>query len=165
MQEILKVLLMFSHLIIITNSEGILCYRCTPTREYNGAGSLPCAEFDWSERFEVKCPKSTLCMKISSTTPFGQKEVTIVERNCAPQKLSVYNYNQNKSKWDHEEKIIRSAYTESCETYNDDTTPKEYCYCGLHLCNGSDSNSKIFCSYIILHIAGLMLCIWANFHI
>ncbi|XP_046416767.1 uncharacterized protein LOC124177893 [Neodiprion fabricii] len=164
MQEILKVLLTFSHFIIMINSEGILCYKCTPTREYKPAGPYPCSEFDWSERFQVECPKSTLCMKITSTTVLGQNEVTIVERDCAPQKLATHKYNGNKKKWYSEEKIVKSAYSEGCETQKVEI-PRKYCYCGLHLCNGSESDSKIFSSDIILRIAGLMLCIWQNFHV
>lgn len=46
-------------------SEGITCFQCTITPVYNEIKKISqiCHFFDGSEKFQVDCPHSTLCMK------------------------------------------------------------------------------------------------------
>ncbi|XP_046471073.1 uncharacterized protein [Neodiprion pinetum] len=75
MPEILKVLLILSCFIVMTASEGIMCYKCTPTKEFNSQRSLACSQFDRSQRFKVYCPKSTFCMNKTYSVPLLHGEI------------------------------------------------------------------------------------------
>ncbi|XP_046416769.1 uncharacterized protein LOC124177894 [Neodiprion fabricii] len=136
MPEILKVLLILPCFIVMTASEGIMCYKCTPTKEFNSQRSLGCSQFDRSQRFKVYCPKSTFCMNKTYSVPLLHGEIEIIERDCAPQKEVSYYWND--SKWNSEERVVSSAYNERCSMFEDTGRPgkpAEFRYCGSDSCN------------------------------
>lgn len=165
MYAVVKILFVFSYFTAI-KSEGITCVQCTPTRENRGRGILPCSEFDWSPKYIVECPKSTLCFKRTYTIPLGKgQEIRSVERGCAPQTQERQTYNREERKWYRSEVVVESVYKEGCSAGEDNGRPgppAEYCFCSSWSCNKSSNFREISSSLIALHVAGMLLCIWGK---
>ncbi|OAD58200.1 hypothetical protein WN48_11363 [Eufriesea mexicana] len=86
--------------------------------------------------------------------------ITAVERDCAPQKRTIPIYSD--SKWQNKEEIVTSAYKEGCfigEDRGAPVGPPEYCFCGHHLCNSSQSNETINIYHIFILITVLLFAI------
>ncbi|XP_044007802.1 uncharacterized protein LOC122852215 [Aphidius gifuensis] len=138
-------------------SEGITCFKCTVAPVYieNKKTSQICNHFDGSEKFQVDCPQSTLCMKrtIHHRLRNGTIINTSVERGCTPQLDRFQAYDFDKRKWNVKERIVQTAYKEGCITGEDRGSPggpPEYCFCSGDLCNSSISLNKNMLSFITI---------------
>ncbi|KOC69332.1 hypothetical protein WH47_05996 [Habropoda laboriosa] len=83
--------------------------------------------------------------------------ITVVERDCAPQKRIVPIYSNNK--WQNREEIVTTAYKEGCfigEDKGAPAGPPEYCFCSYHLCNSSQSIETMNVYHICLLIMILL---------
>lgn len=61
---IVKLMTLFLSILDILTSEAIQCYRCVfASYVYFLNNTFLCKDFDYSNRFIVDCPYSTLCMK------------------------------------------------------------------------------------------------------
>jgi hypothetical protein len=84
---------------------------------------------------------------VSVKTFFAASTATTVLRDCAPQKLISYSYNEDKRDWDKTEEVITSAYNEGCfigAHRGSPANPPEYCFCSFHLCNSSPTQTGMF---------------------
>ncbi|XP_012266864.1 uncharacterized protein LOC105692322 [Athalia rosae] len=163
MHGILNLLLICSYFVVVTCS-NLWCFKCTATRE--DPNGLACSEFDWSQNYQVECPKSTMCRKKTSTIPLANgQEIKSIERDCAPQLQDVHKYDFARREWNLSQEVVETAYSSGCtvgENKGRPGPPTEYCYCYGHFCNQSNSIGKIGSSLILLHILGLILCSWAH---
>ncbi|CAK9807019.1 hypothetical protein ANTQUA_LOCUS5107 [Anthophora quadrimaculata] len=140
-KNILLTTIIFLYTIIIPiTAEGVTCFKCFASQPGHEETDLLCSQFDGSSRFQVHCPSSTLCRKRTIYSKFKTSVITVVERDCAPQKRIVPIYNNNK--WQNTEEIVTTAYEEGCfigEDKGAPAGPPEYCFCSYHLCNSSHS--------------------------
>lgn len=170
-------------------AEGISCFKCLTSLTKPEDTDLLCSHFDGSRKFQTFCPASTLCMKrtiqykskskrtitiikvmiknmtvqLLIQTFFSASEVTTVQRDCAPQKYTSHNYNENDKQWYKTEEVIETAYEEGCfigEHRGAPTSPPEYCFCSFHLCNLSSPQigmfSKVYGTIIVLLIMRIL---------
>ncbi|XP_003690581.1 uncharacterized protein LOC100868515 [Apis florea] len=152
--KILLTAIIFLCMIIMPiTTEGITCFKCFASQPGHEKTDLLCSQFDGSSRFQVHCPSSTLCRKRTIYSKFKTSLVTAVERDCAPQKRTVRIYSDNK--WQNKEEIVTSAYKQGCfigEDRGAPAGPPEYCFCGHHLCNSSQSIETINIYHIFILI-------------
>ncbi|XP_012222420.1 uncharacterized protein [Linepithema humile] len=128
-------------------AEGISCFKCLTSLTKPEDTDLLCSHFDGSAKFQTFCPTSTLCMKRTIQYKSKTSVVTTVQRDCAPQKYTSHNYNENDKQWYKTEEVIETAYKEGCfigEHRGAPTSPPEYCFCGYHLCNLSSPQIGMF---------------------
>ncbi|KAL0267275.1 UNVERIFIED_CONTAM: hypothetical protein PYX00_009593 [Menopon gallinae] len=122
---------------------SLSCYQCTirPPPSPNQTARL-CSQFDYSKKYIVDCPFSTLCMKKTFRLPLQKDEfVEISVRDCAPQKYTRQVYEQGM--WRLKESIQNDVYTVGCKnTDNVDglkVNSEQYCFCDSSLCNSGQS--------------------------
>ncbi|XP_017755577.1 PREDICTED: uncharacterized protein LOC108547520 [Eufriesea mexicana] len=160
-KKILLIAAFFLYIIIMPiTAEGITCFKCFASQPGYEQTDLSCSQFDGSFRFQVHCPSSTLCRKRTICYKFKTSIITAVERDCAPQKRTIPIYSD--SKWQNKEEIVTSAYKEGCfigEDRGAPVGPPEYCFCGHHLCNSSQSNETINIYHIFILITVLLFAI------
>lgn len=152
----IAIVYLFAIIMQIT-AEGIACFKCYASQPGHEKTDLLCSQFDGSPRFQVHCPSSTLCRKRTIYSKYKTSIITTVERDCAPQKRTVPIYSDNK--WQNKEEIVTSAYKEGCfigEDRGAPAGPPEYCFCGHHLCNSSQSIEIINIYHIFLSITVLL---------
>ncbi|XP_020293260.1 uncharacterized protein LOC109859417 [Pseudomyrmex gracilis] len=140
----LQIITLYLHIlsyVLRVQAEGISCFKCFVSFTKQEEMDLLCSHFDGSEKFQVFCPSSTLCMKRTIEYKYNKTTVvTSVQRDCAPQKYISHTYNDIERKWHKKEEVITSAYDEGCfvgEHRGAPTNPPEYCFCSFHLCNSS----------------------------
>lgn len=129
----------------ITGVTSLQCYHCLinpPPGEYYNTTKRLCMHFDYSERFVVECPYSTMCMKQEFHLDI-QNGVRIkgVLRDCALQKHETQDYKNGA--WFPKVEILE-PYREGCEDIDDKgerATPTTYCYCRTDLCNSSPTTT------------------------
>lgn len=120
----------------VITTEAIKCYQCIfAPYVYFTNNSLLCKDFDYSQKYIVDCPYSTLCMKKNSNIMLNGVQINGTERDCASQKLDTQRILDGK--WKAEIRV-EEPYTEGCK--RDDNkfykTPYvEHCYCRGDLCN------------------------------
>lgn len=149
--------------IIQTKGEGISCYRCFASQlGYEDSNQL-CSQFDGSQRFQVYCPSSTLCMKKTSYFKTQTSIATAVLRDCASQKRREPKYNVTDNKWYKEEEVVKTAYEEGCSIGEiRGVVAPEYCFCSYHLCNNSHSFKPISIYSMCILILSLIVIGHAN---
>ncbi|XP_072934432.1 uncharacterized protein [Epargyreus clarus] len=135
-------------LVLSLAARGVLslqCYKCLinppPGHYYNTTKRL-CSHFDYSDKFVVDCPYSTMCMKQDFYLDI-QNEVRIhgVLRDCAQQKYDYQDYKEGR--WLRKIEIVE-PYQEGCFNVDDKgerITPSRYCYCRGDLCNSSPNSN------------------------
>ncbi|XP_053617253.1 uncharacterized protein LOC128679203 [Plodia interpunctella] len=118
------------------------CYQChinPPVGQtYNTTKNL-CAHFDYSDKFIVECPYSTMCMKHEFHLDIlNGKTITNVVRDCAQQKHEYHDYHNGQ--WSPKMEVLE-PYHEGCQNVDDKgertTSFNRYCYCRSNLCNTS----------------------------
>lgn len=122
------------------SAEGISCFKCYVSHPEHENSNLLCSQFDGSEKFQVYCPSSTLCMKRTIHYTTKTSKTIAVHRDCAPQTLVSKVYKNGE--WYDTEEVIKTAYEEGCFIDEDRGTPvgpPEYCFCAYHYCNSAQS--------------------------
>ncbi|KAL7303078.1 hypothetical protein TKK_0004293 [Trichogramma kaykai] len=143
------------------SSANMTCYRCTVhPPQYQGDADQPCQQFDASERFHQVCPASTFCLKrvIPYRLPNGTMTTTF-ERDCAPQKYAITEYNYELREWIRNERINRTAYQDGCYAGQNRGTPNgpsTYCYCSSDLCNGAEEARRPALYYALAIVAAVV---------
>ncbi|XP_041972425.1 uncharacterized protein LOC121728332 [Aricia agestis] len=125
---------------------SIQCYQCLinpPPGEYYNTTKRLCVHFDYSDRFVVDCPHSTMCMKQEFHLDI-QDGVRIVGvlRDCAQQQYHYQDY-QN-GHW-YPKTDIHEQYQEGCSEVDDKgekATSRRYCYCRQNLCNAAPATNQ-----------------------
>ncbi|KAM3964055.1 uncharacterized protein ACR2FA_002102 isoform 1-T2 [Aphomia sociella] len=125
---------------------SLQCYRCLinppPGEKYNTTKNL-CAHFDYSDKFIVDCPYSTMCMKQEFHLDILNGErITNVLRDCASQKLEYHDFEDGR--WTPKVEV-KEPYQEGCQVIDDKgertTAFNRYCYCRSNLCNSTPSTN------------------------
>lgn len=127
--------------LITTGVSSLQCYQCLinppPGHYYNTTKRL-CVHFDYSDKFIVDCPYSTMCMKQEFHLDIlNGVRINGVLRDCAPQKHVFQDYKNGM--WSPKMEILE-PYIEGCENVDDKgerSTSTRYCYCRKDLCNSS----------------------------
>ncbi|CAG9791441.1 unnamed protein product [Diatraea saccharalis] len=116
-------------LILCTGVLPLQCYQCyinpPPGQYYNTTKNL-CVHFDYSEKFIVDCPYSTMCMKQDfSLKILGGVTIEGVLRDCASQKNEYHDF-QN-GKWFPKMEVLE-PYEEGCQEVDDKASNGVQCY-------------------------------------
>ncbi|XP_028157271.1 uncharacterized protein LOC135082282 isoform X3 [Ostrinia nubilalis] len=145
-QECVLALILAVSTLYTSGVSCLQCYQCLinplPGQYYNTTKNL-CVHFDYSERFIVDCPFSTMCMKQAFHLDLiGGVKVTGVLRDCASQKNEHYDFVNGK--WIPKMEILE-PYVEGCQDIDDKgertTSHNRFCYCRQNLCNSSPSTN------------------------
>ncbi|XP_045771132.1 uncharacterized protein LOC123871391 [Maniola jurtina] len=130
---------------VITGVSSLQCYQCLinpPLGQYYNTTKNLCVHFDYTERFIVECPFSTMCMKQEFHLDIQNGvRITGVLLDCAPQKNEYHDFKNGR--WSPKMEILE-PYEEGCSEVDDKgerTTPTKYCYCRKNLCNSSPSSN------------------------
>ncbi|XP_017786386.1 PREDICTED: uncharacterized protein LOC108569374 isoform X2 [Nicrophorus vespilloides] len=123
----------------LPSAEGVLkCFRCTvtPPSAFSNEPERLCSKFDYSDRYIVECPYSTLCMKkhftVNLTVPING-----TVRDCAKQRYDYQDFVNGK--WQLEV-AIEEPYEEGCTKADDKgyrSSSSTFCYCRGDLCNSA----------------------------
>ncbi|XP_047510819.1 uncharacterized protein LOC125053501 [Pieris napi] len=131
--------------LITTGASALQCYQCLinpqPGEYYNTTKRL-CVHFDYSDKFIVDCPFSTMCMKKDFYLDIQNGvRINAVLRDCAQQKNEYQDYKNGK--WSPKTEVVE-AYEEGCTSDNrgDKAVVNKYCYCRSDLCNSSNTNHE-----------------------
>ncbi|KAL4711919.1 hypothetical protein ACJJTC_006088 [Scirpophaga incertulas] len=146
LQQTFSIVTIIAATIFFKGASSLQCYQCLinpPSGQlYNTTKNL-CVHFDYSDKFIVDCPFSTMCMKQEFRLDI-QRGVTIegVLRDCASQKHEYHDF-QN-GKWYPKMEILE-PYTEGCHDVDDKgqriTSYNRFCYCRQNLCNASPTTN------------------------
>ncbi|GLV38503.1 uncharacterized protein CBL_12946 [Carabus blaptoides fortunei] len=125
----------------ISISSALQCYKCTilPPSHFSNETERLCSQFDYSNKYIVDCPFSTICMKKSFEVELSGQPIIRELRDCASQKYKYQAYVHGK--W-QTQSSIEEPYTEGCEFVDDKgarSAKTKYCYCRGHLCNAASN--------------------------
>ncbi|GJQ78097.1 hypothetical protein Trydic_g2435 [Trypoxylus dichotomus] len=120
---------------------SIRCYKCAPvprtTYVKNDTVRL-CSQFDYSEKYIIDCPYSTLCMKKIYSVNLTGNFTNGTHRDCAHQKYEYQKYVDGK--WQLAVAINEEPLAEGClmaDGKGFKISTASYCYCRGDLCNGA----------------------------
>ncbi|CAH0402759.1 unnamed protein product [Chilo suppressalis] len=129
-------------ILLSTGVSPLQCYQCLinppPGQYYNTTKNL-CVHFDYSDKFIVNCPYSTMCMKQDFRLKIlGGVTIEGVLRDCASQKNEYHDFRNGK--WFPTMEVLE-PYEEGCQEVDDKgertTSFNRFCYCRQNLCNAS----------------------------
>ncbi|KRT86187.1 hypothetical protein AMK59_2275, partial [Oryctes borbonicus] len=119
---------------------SIRCYRCSPVPRNNYAENYtvrPCSQFDYSDKYIIDCPYSTMCMKKIYSVNLTGNFTNGTHRDCAYQKYEYQKYVNGR--WELAVAINEESLAEGClmtDGKGFKISTASYCYCKGDLCNG-----------------------------
>ncbi|CAL4076936.1 unnamed protein product [Meganyctiphanes norvegica] len=128
-ENIFQILLILIIYLTLQPAEGINCYECVHNNQRvkrHNRYVYPCAEFDNSDKYIMKCPDSKLCVYQKINLSLADKQISVSTMDgCTPNTTNQQRYDEV------------GLVQEGCIRHNSAYKPpsSEYCYCSYNLCN------------------------------